>query len=49
MIEEKTCGFCKYHQKEEGTEDWICMNEDSDYCGAWTEYNFTWDEFEELE
>lgn len=55
---EKACGTCKYHRhiyahvvpKPNGikiTDGWVCINEDSDHAGCYTEQNDTCDEWEE--
>lgn len=41
------CGTCKYHQREEIDDGWVCVNDESEYCADWTEYNDTCSEWEE--
>lgn len=36
-MEERICGYCAYHKKDD--KDWMCVNERSDNCGDYT--NFT--------
>ena len=47
MSNEKICGNCKYHQHEDWTDGWVCVNDRSDYCTCWTEYRDYCEEFEE--
>ena len=46
MIKE-CCGNCKYHCYDVFTDDWVCVNEESDHCSDWTEYDFVCEEYEE--
>ena len=41
------CGTCKWHEHEEISDGWICVNDQSDYCGDWTEYDDGCQEWEE--
>ena len=52
------CGTCKYHKhiyshiepkdgKVDIHEGWVCINEDSENAGCYTEYNDKCDEWEE--
>lgn len=50
MNEEHCCGTCKYHQIEDnflGGDDWMCINDQSEYYTDWTDYNHCCDEWEE--
>jgi hypothetical protein len=44
--EKGCCGNCRWHTKEALTEDWICDNENSDYCMDYTGYEDGCSEFE---
>ena len=51
MDEDKECcGTCKYHKSTgkycEGDTDYVCMNNDSEYCTDYTEYSDCCDEYE---
>lgn len=37
--ERECCGTCQHHRKDRNSEEWICNNEESDYCVVETEYN----------
>ena len=39
------CGTCKWHVKDE-LGDWICVNDESENCADWTEYNDSCEEWE---
>lgn len=45
------CGKCKYHRPvatfSNGDTDWVCVNDESDYCADFTEYEDGCEEFEE--
>ena len=43
---EKICGMCDWHSHENISDGWVCVNNDSDYCADWTEYNHVCDEWE---
>lgn len=44
---DKICGTCKWH-KHEGIDDgWVCVNDRSDYCTDWTDYEDTCEDWEE--
>ena len=43
------CGNCKYHQIDEECDDWMCCNPESDYYGAYTNYNYRCEDIEEKE
>ena len=37
---EKICGTCAYHKRDENFEDdWMCVNDESEFCADWTQYN----------
>ena len=41
----KICGTCYWHQYEYINSDWRCVNDSSDYCTDWTDYDDTCDEW----
>ena len=41
------CGNCKWHQQEDISDGWVCVNADSDYCTDYTDYDWLCDEWEE--
>lgn len=41
------CGTCKWHSFENISDDWVCVNNDSDYCADWTKYEDSCEEWEE--
>ena len=55
----KVCGTCKYHKHIYATvrqhhydkvsvhDGWMCVNEDCEYCGCYTEYSDSCDDWEE--
>lgn len=47
MTQEKICGTCRYHVHEDIDDGWICVNNRSDYCADWTEYNDSCTDWEE--
>lgn len=46
MDKDKVCGTCKYHQHEDITDGWVCVNGDSEYCADWCDYDHTCDDWE---
>jgi len=45
----KVCGNCKYHYMGShpyGENDWACVNDKSDYCTDYTNFDWSCDEFE---
>ena len=46
-MSEEICGNCKYHQYEDVTRGWVCVNDESDYLSNWTEYDDSCEEFVE--
>jgi len=47
---EQICGTCNYHEKDiERNEDWLCVCGPSDYCGDYTQYRDSCEEWEERE
>ena len=47
MDKEKVCGTCKYHHFSDVTNEWICMNEESENYADYTEYGDSCEEWEE--
>ena len=43
------CGTCKYHYLEDITDGYVCVNDRSEYCSDWTDYEHCCDEYEERE
>ena len=41
MIEERICGTCRYHEHEDISDGWVCVNAMSENCTEWTEYRDT--------
>lgn len=46
---EQICGTCKWHKHEDIDDGWVCVNDRSDYCTDWTEYEDTCEDWEERE
>lgn len=44
---DKCCGTCKYHEHEEESDGWVCVNHDSDFVADWTDYSFCCEDYEE--
>ena len=42
----RVCGTCFYHQHEYIDDGWVCVNDASDRCTDWTDYDDTCDEWE---
>ena len=51
MMEEKKkcCGTCRYHEHENISDGWVCVNDESEYLADWTEYNDSCEEWTERE
>lgn len=48
MKEEKeVCGTCQYHRFDKRQGVFICVNDDSEYCGLDTEYKDTCENYED--
>ena len=47
MAKERCCGTCKYHEHEDISDGFVCVNGDSDFVTDWTDYNFCCEEYEE--
>ena len=35
---DECCGTCAWHQHEDITEGWVCVNAGSIFCTEWTDY-----------
>lgn len=46
---DKCCGTCKHHSKDDGNDDWVCVNPESEYFADYTDYNHSCEEYEERE
>jgi len=46
-MEEQICGNCRWYEHENISNGWVCVNNDSDYCADWTDYNHTCEYWEE--
>lgn len=46
-MKQEICGTCKWHEHENISDGWVCVNSDSEYCADYTEYNDTCEEWEE--
>lgn len=46
-IVDKRCGTCKYHEHEDITDGWVCVNGESDYVTDFTDHNFCCEDYEE--
>ena len=47
MTDSQICGTCARHRYDQTAEDYVCLNNRSEYFGDWTPYNNTCDEWEE--
>lgn len=47
MSKEECCGTCGWHRFENLTDGWVCVNDESENCGDWTEYSDSCDMWEE--
>lgn len=47
MDKDKVCGTCKYHQYEDITDGWVCVNDESEYLADWTMFDDSCEEWEE--
>lgn len=46
MSNDKCCGTCKYHRYDDIGDDWVCVNDQSEYYADWIEYDDSCDEWE---
>lgn len=40
------CGNCKWHEHENISDGWVCVNNDSEYVADWTDYDFCCEQYE---
>lgn len=40
------CGTCKWHRHEDIDDGWVCVNDMSDQCAEWTDYDMYCDQYE---
>lgn len=40
------CGTCKWHEHENISDGWVCVNNDSEYVADWTDYDFCCEQYE---
>lgn len=45
----KCCGNCKWHQRDDKFDDWVCCNGDSEYVADYTDYDHCCEDWEELQ
>lgn len=45
-MNKRICGTCRWHKHEDISDGWVCVNDQSDYCADWTDYDDTCDEWE---
>lgn len=45
----KCCGTCEYHYHEDISDGYICVNDRSEHCADWTDYNDGCEEWKERE
>ena len=44
-MQEKICKNCEYHQYENFSMSFVCVNADSDKCADWTPSNYSCEHF----
>jgi hypothetical protein len=44
--DERCCGTCRYHTREDISGDYVCGCDGSEYFSDWTDYNDICDEWE---
>lgn len=44
--DEKCCGICRWHSHEYITDGWVCVNDQSDNCTDFTDYDHCCEEWE---
>lgn len=42
----KYCGTCKWHNREDISDGYVCVNEESEYCADWTDYDHCCEDWE---
>ena len=45
----KCCRTCRWHSHEDISDGWVCVNDESDYCTDWTDYDHCCEDWEERE
>ena len=48
-MDKKCCGNCKYHEYEDISQGFVCVNDASEYVADWTEDGHCCEEWEEKE
>jgi len=43
---EQCCGTCEWHQHENVTDGWVCVNDQSEYCTDYTDYGHSCPDWE---
>jgi len=43
---EKVCGTCRWHEHEDISDGWVCVNDKSDECTDWTHYEHSCEHWE---
>ena len=43
---EKCCGTCEYHEYENLLQEWVCVNDKSEYVADWTYWTHCCEEWE---
>lgn len=46
MNKPECCGTCKYNKRDDISDDWVCICQESDYFSDFTEYTHTCGEWE---
>lgn len=44
--EKRCCGTCRWHYHDAESDDWVCVNDNSDYVTDYTDYEDTCEEWE---
>ena len=42
----KCCGTCKWHSHEDISDGYVCVNDESEYCTDWTDYDHCCEDWE---
>lgn len=45
-MQNKICGMCKWHSQELIDGGWVCVNDQSEDCTEWTDYDHGCEEWE---
>jgi hypothetical protein len=46
---DECCGTCRWHEHEDVSDGWVCVNGESEHVAEWTEYDFCCDKHERRE